>query len=377
MISFLNKKIPKQYSFLNWFKGLVSGQIKKYFFKFAKIFYTNIYTPNIVKPKKGKLLIVSEVGGLGDAILFRRVLEGIKNNYEIYLLTKNYHFPVYQDIIPADKLIKISGLADFFKTSKKLSKEKFDILLLHELSVASFLSTLIYFRKIPFKIGIFSDQGEGFLNKNFRNQDYKNVLELYSASASYLGGQYKLYSFEKYQNAPKTNQVLIHIGSNSLCKNWRIANFLEFFQMLDKVKIKYKIIGSDSDFKVLGASLKEFKQKVLVIKSFDELVTEIAQSEIILCHNTSVLHLAFALGVKTVSLNSKSNYDWWNPYKDFPGRRHFAFKASDKECGYSQHIKTLLIERKKYGCSLFDSIEPQAVFNVVQKLINIINPFGG
>ena len=369
MFSFLNKKIPKQYSFMGWLKGLISSQIKKWFFKFATILYPWLYI-NSEKPPKGKMLIISEVGGLGDAILFRRVIEGIKNNYDIYLLTKNYHYPIYQDILMENKLIKIDSLINFFKISKKLSAENFDLLLLHELSIVSFLIVFLYFRKIPFKIGVFADQGRNFLNKSFKAQDFKNILEIYSDLTSYLDGRYKLYSFEKYQNLSKTNQLLIHIGSNSLCKNWRINNFLELFRMLDKSGIKYKIVGNDSDFKILRKFLKEFKTKTQIIKSFEELAKETAQSELVLCHNTSILHLAFALKTKTISLNSKGNYDWWNPYKDFPDQRHFAFKASNKECGYGQHLKTLLIEKNQYGCSLFDSIKPKAVFDTVQKMIN-------
>ena len=139
--------------------------------------------------------------------------------------------------------------------------------------------------------------------------------------------------------------------------------------MLDKANIKYKIVGNESDFKIIGKFLNDFKTKTKIIKSFEELAKETAQSELILCHNTSILHLAFALGIKTISLNSKGNYDWWNPYKDFSDQQHFAFKASDKECGYSQHIKTLLIEKKQYGCSLFDSVKPRAVFEVIEKML--------
>jgi len=369
MLSFLNKKIPKQYSFISWLKGFISGQMKKWFLKFAKILYPWLYI-NSEKPLEGKMLIISEVGGLGDAILFRRAIEGIKNNYDIYLLTKNYHCPVYQDILTGNKLIKIDGLINFFKISKKLSAEDFDLLLLHGLSIVSFLIVFFYFRKIPFKIGLFADQGKDFLNKSFNAHDFKNVLEAYSNLSSYLNSQYKLYSFEKYQNFPKTNQLLIHIGSNSLCKNWRINNFIKLFRMLDKSNIKYKIIGSNSDFKILEKFLKEFKTKTQTIKSFEELAKETAKSELVLCHNTSILHLAFTLKIKTISLNSKGNHDWWNPYKDFSDQHHFAFKASDKECGYGQHIKTLLMEKGEYGCSLFDSIKPKEVFDIIQKMIN-------
>ena len=372
MLSFLNKKIPRQYSFLNWIKGLISGQIKKIFFKFAKIFYSKIYTPDATKPIKGKLLIISEVGGLGDAILFRRTVEAIKNNYDIYLITKKYHLPVYEHIIPKEKIFVINNFSHFFQIAKKLKGENFNLLLLHELSIVSFVVTLIFFKKIPFKIGIFTNQAKGFLNKNFNAQDYKNVLALYSDITAYLNGKYKLYSFNEYKknSSEKTNQVLIHIGSHSLCKNWRIANFLELFRILNKTNIKYKIIGNNDDLIILGKFLKEFKTKIKIIESFDELAKEIVSSELVLCHNTSILHLAFALDVKTISFNSKGNYAWWNPYKDFPGHKHYAFNASNKECGYPQQIKSLLIEKNKYGCSLFDSIKPQKVFLIIKKMLN-------
>ncbi len=371
MFSIKKKKIPRQYSFINWVKGLISGQIKKYFFKFARIFYSKIYTPNITKPISGKLLIISEVGGLGDAILFRRTLEAIKNNYDIYLITKKYHLPVYEHIIPK-KIFVANSFSHFFRIARKLKKENFDLLLLHELSIVSFIITLIFFKKITFKIGVFTDHAKEFLNKNFNAQDYKNVLNLYSDLTAYLGSQYKLYSFDEYKQFPiqKNNQVLVHIGSHSLCKNWRIKNFIELFKMFDKVNIKYKVIGNNQDLEILKNFSNQLSVKPIITKSFDELAKMILCSEVVICHNTSILHLAFALDIKTISFNSKGNYIWWNPYKDFSEHKHYAFNASDKECGYSQQIKSLLIKKNQYGCSLFDSIKPEAVFAIAQKMIN-------
>ncbi len=372
MLSFLNKKIPRQYSFINWTKGLIGSQIKRYFLRFVKIFYSKIYTPGATKPTKGKLLIISEVGGLGDAILFRRTVEAIRNNYDIYLITKQYHLPVYKDIIPKEKIFTANNLLHLFNIAKRLKKENFNLLFLHELSVASFAITLFFFKDIPFKIGAFAEQGKGFLNKNLIASDYKNVLDLYSDLTRYLGGQYKLHSFDEYKQPliQKNNQVLIHIGSGSLCKNWRIRNFIELFKMFDGANINYKIIGNKQDLEIIKNFSNQLDIKPIIIKSFDELVKMILNSEIVICHNTSILHLAFALDIKTISFNSKGGYTWWNPYKDFPDHRHYAFNASNKECGYSQQIKSLLIEKNKYGCSLFDSIKPQEVFLIVKKMLN-------
>ncbi len=372
MISFLNKKVPRQYSIFGWLNGLIGSQIKKYFFKSVKIFYPLIYSPNSKKPKHGKLLIISEVGGLGDAIMFRRTLEAVKNNYDIILITKKYHLPAYRGVISEKNLLIADSLIHFFRLAKKIKEEKFDALFLHELSIVSFLAVLLFFRNIPYKIGVFANQGKGFLNESFNAQNYKNVLDLYSDLASYLGGQYKIYSFEEFKRpVEKTNQVLIHIGSGSLCKNWRIKNFLELFQMLDKTNIQYKIIGNATDIKLIKKYLYQLKNKPIITESFDELIKLILDSKVVICHNTSILHLALTLKTKTISFNSKSNYNWWNPYKDIDKNNHFAFVASlNTDCGYLQHIKSLVMERNQYGCSLFDSIKPHEVFKIVQKMLN-------
>ena len=62
MLSFLNKKFRDNILF-KLDKGLIGAKVKN-IFKFAKIFYSKIYTPDATKPIKGKLLIISEVGGL-------------------------------------------------------------------------------------------------------------------------------------------------------------------------------------------------------------------------------------------------------------------------------------------------------------------------
>lgn len=372
MLDLFNKRGARQYSLASYAKGLFTSQTRRIFFKFAKIFYRQIHTPNTTKPKKGRMLIISEADGLGDAILFRRTLEAIKNDYDIYLITKKYHVPAYKKIVDADHLFVAGSFFHFFKIAKKLKEKNFDLLLLHAFNIRSFIVTMIFFKKIPFKIGIFADQAKKFLNKAFDAVDYQNVIDIYSDLTSYLGGSYKLRSFDEYKHLPikKTNQVLVHIGSGSLCKNWRIKNFIELFQMFDSSGIIYKVIGSEQDLSLIKKFSDQMSIKPVKIGSFSELVEMILNSEVVICHNTSILHLSFALGVKTISFNSKSNYDWWNPYKNLPNNEHYAFKASNKECGYSQQVKSLLLEKNKCGCSLFDSITPSAVFKEVQKMIS-------
>ena len=348
------------------------GWVKKYFFKIAKISYPLIHIPNTKKPEKGKILIISEVGGLGDAILFRRVLEAIKEKYDIYLITRRYHLPAYEDIIKKENLFIVTSTSQLFQVSKRLKKEGVDILLLHGLSIISFVTTFIFFRKIGYKIGIFAEQAKGFLNKSFIAENYDNVLDIYADLTSYLGGTYSLLSFDKYKHYPiqKTTQVSVYIGSGSLCKNWRIKNFIELFKLFDGAGIKYAIIGSTQDLEIVKPFLNQFPIRPTVIDSFLELTESILGSQVVICHNTSILHLAVALGTKTISFNSKSNYTWWNPSKNFPTKEHIAFKASDRECGYSQQFKSLLLHKNKCGCSLFDSIKPEMVFTAVNQLLS-------
>ncbi len=368
MFSHFNKRTSQQYSLASYSLAFTAGRLKKYFFKLVGALYPFLYVRS-EKPPAGKMLVISEVGGLGDAILFRRTLEGVRNRYDVNILTKAYHRPVYRNVVPANRLIEVDGSMGLFKVCRKLSRERIDILVLHEISIASFLATFFYFRRVPFKLGIFADEGAGFLNKTFRARDYKNVLDLYTDLTVYLGGTYRLYSFDEYRSLPKTNEILVHLGSGSLCKNWRIANFLELFRKLDDARLKYLVIGSNEDLAAVGKFTKAAGVRTVAVNSFEQLARLIAGSELVICHNTSVLHLAFALGIKTISFNSKSNYGWWNPYKDLPDHRHFAFKASDEECGYGQQIRSLLIEKNKYGCSLFDSIKPDEVLRVAKEML--------
>lgn len=369
-MALLKSQIKRRDSLVSWLGGLLYGKFSSIFFKLVNVFYKRPYFASEPLNIK-KLLIVSDVDGLGDAILFRRVLESIIDKYEIFLLIKPYHLSVYKDIISKDHIFLIENTASLFFYLNKFRKYNFDCLLLHRVSIRSFLGSLLFFRKIK-KIGVFVPQGLKF-NKNFNAEEYKNVLELYINLASYLGGNYKFYSFNSLKRTDvQSLDAFIHIGSGSLCKNWRIKNFINLAKMFNQAGISYKIVGGELDFKIFSKSKYKDQLKIIIPKSFEELAGLVSVSKLVICHNTSILHLAATLGVSTISLNCDRDYNWWDSYKNSPyfKEQHIAFNAQiGKTCGYKEQITSLFLEKKQYGCPLFDFIKPESIFQASLKLL--------
>jgi len=304
---------------------------------------------NISNIKNNKVLFISNVNGLGDAIMLRGVLKSfIDDGYEITLITKKYHKDAFYDLN-----IKNIFLWD------DLENIKFDE---YNLAIGHHKDYLTYkvLLEIPAKnkyIINSQDEFKDFIIINTKNKP-NNIWEVYDNFLSQFGYQYNLIDFKENKelfnklNLEKDNYIAIHIGSGSLCKNWGIENFINLSKELDKLKIDYYFLAGPFEKDILD---KYQLDNIVSNLEFSKLIEVVRNAKMVVCHGTSILHLSVTVGTPTISINSTYDYRFWHPYKELVQYKdkHIALTSkSSTECSKYRRLIDFGLGLNKDGCPI-------------------------
>lgn len=309
-----------------------------------------------------RVLVVSEVNGLGDAILFRRLLEPLSAQTELTLSAKGYHHDVYREFLAASRFHRNDTAYGAILPPGCQVARDYDMLLLHGYSLRNALLCWRYGHRLP-TVGILFPAHHGAAAV-FEQNAHANVLELYRAAASQVG----ITLLERYpapapRPAPQRD-VLIHLGSSSAVKNWCFANFVRLNALLLQRGLTCQFIGGAGDIAYLDGYCDWRALGVQCVTTYAELRDRVLGSRVVVCHNTAVLHLAAAYGVPTVSINRARDYRWWHPYRDCP--EHVALTAGQelrRDVAYTRNV--LVHYRAAGGNPMFDVIRPETVAEAV------------
>lgn len=105
---------------------------------------------------------------------------------------------------------------------------------------------------------------------------------------------------------------LIHVGARLPEKRWSLDKFQELAEnYLEKNKREWVCLGLEEHNGESPAFLNQHKQGM---SSWADLVSLMTQVDAVLCHDTSVAHLASAMGKRVVTLFGKMPPCWFAPY---------------------------------------------------------------
>jgi ADP-heptose:LPS heptosyltransferase len=308
-------------------------------------------------------VVVSESIGLGDAILLRRLLEPLSKVAHVRVAARRYHAPLYAEYVPPEDYRANDDR--YLGSVPKAWLQEADCLILHAQSVRSSLLCARWSREIP-TLGVLFGQGFG-AGHCFPERDYPHVLAAYQAAADCLGVP-MLERFVEEAPVAKSADVLIHLGSNTPCKNWCLAHFVELDRRLAEAGVQHRFVAGRGDIAFLRQSRDWGKLEVSCPASYTEFRDVIRGARVVVCHNTSVLHLAAAYDVPTVSINHPYDYRWWHPYREDP--RHIAFTAGEESTRDAAEKWDVLVRHRALGGNRrFDPILPSHVCEAVLNLL--------
>jgi ADP-heptose:LPS heptosyltransferase len=293
-------------SFREWFENLQKNRKSRKNVELLK------YKKNYIQTDISKnILFISDVGGLGDAIMLRGVLENfIKGGYIITLVTKPYHIKAYSGL-------NINSIMTW-KDIGALKENSFNMIIGHHLNDNTY--KLLLKTKASKKYIINTKETLADVITINSTKAVKNIWDIYNNFLENFGYRYKLldfevnsdFSLEKY-NLLQKNYIAIHIGSSSLCRNWGVENFMQLSNELNKLNINHIFIAGPFEKNLL----EQYKTDNIISNlDFLELVEIIRNAKLVICHGTSILHLGVTVNTPTISINGTRDYNFWHPYKD-------------------------------------------------------------
>ena len=312
-----------------------------------------------------KKVLIVKLNRLGDTVCFLPTINIIRKAWpqaHLTLLTTN----IGKELIEGSNIVDELWVADinevkifsgFLQWLKIIKRSRFDIAIASSDS-SSFVSLLFYLSSISLRVG-FTNPKLGFLfNQKIPFSAKITHLELNLQIAKSLELPFdrdrpypcitipekdKTELLDKISNNRKLSDVpfvVLHIGSNRPSHRWFIDRNAEVVRFLaDKHSMKIVCVGGKEE-KALVSSLRKLINNQCIIDLCSEtnvkqLIYVISLAKLFIGHSSGPLHVAYMLGIPTVSLWGASSLAIWGPV--FDKEKHICIKA-DLDCLHCEQI---------------------------------------
>ena len=286
-----------------------------------------------------KILVVSNTG-LGDTILSTPAIITLKKSFpemHITFMTQNKIFPLFKDFEYVDDVeIYKSGFFNQISIILKLRKREIDtIFLFHSNGPEDIFFSILSGASNIFKMTDNLDHEFKECFSNMPNSKHQHDIEkkldlvrVFNPKVIYK----RLHIPNKFNDSIgffEKDKDFIHIGfqlgAQDNYKIWPINNFIQLASKLCKEPKKFKFV-------LLGATKNEIRlaeefchslnnpESVVNIcgkSKIDELPSIVNDIDLLVTNDTGTLHLAIALGIKTISLFGPTNLNEFGPYQDY------------------------------------------------------------
>lgn len=346
--------------------------------------------------KKLKILIVRP-DKIGDVVLSTPVLEALKHSYpesEIHFLVRDLTVPIVRHNAHITRVITYrptsvhKGITGFFRLWRAILREKYDVALV--LQVQAKPSLAIFFSRIPFRIGPFS-KWYSFLIFNKGKRQKRSTVGMHETDYNLmllrkLGIRVATRSFEPHitpdadskdrmrifvRNSFKWSNiediqpfVIVHPGMGGSALNWPEGYYIDLIKRLITQKIPVMITGSQNEKILVERVMQEALHGVTQLHNCSIFVGEnsdqglsdfiglLSLSKVVVAPSTGPLHIAVALGKRTVSFYPPIKVQSairWGPYSAFEDNHKVlvpdALCGQDYKCAGSKCFFYFCMER--------------------------------
>jgi len=376
----------KLFRFIDFYIGILLS--------FILYFINNLFfrKQNIIKDKFTNILII-KLSALGDTILLIPILRTLKENYpdsKISFICTTININAIKNCSYIDKLIlfdisgSIKNPIKIINFIFRLYKEKYELVIdfdqwLRISSIISFLSGA------KIRIG-FNTEGQYkhllFTNTIKHNRQAHEIdcffdlirplkinitnknLEFNIPETGKLDVETIL---DEYNINPNDFIILICPGvpEHGWQRQWPIENYAELCNSIKK-KYKCKILAVDTN-KFNLQKISELTSGTVIPLfdlSFITLAGIISKSNLVICNNSGIMHLASAIGTTVIALHGPTDYRKWGPY----GKNHNIIK-SNCECSPCLYLGF------EYKCNTRKCMESITVKEVLTAIDNLIYKF--
>lgn len=339
-----------------------------------------------------KNILVVKLNYLGDVIQFFPVLENLRmyfSNAHILLLTTRIGEEITRSqgvvdevmVFEPDDIKKPKG---FLKAFLQLRRRSFDIAITSQ-DTSSYVALLLLLCGIPVRVG-FSSAKAGFLyniciRTGSRHACIKDlgVLERIGVGRVplrrpnfRLSGKLLSKMKEVLKEGRTFEEALfigIHPGSKRRNRRWSISRFIELAEKIDDFcRANIVLLGTSQEEKLASDFISGFGEERVINLVGRTTVTElfhiVACLDLLICHDSGVMHVAFMVGTPTVSLWGPGSPEVWGPAWEH--NKH-SLVVTDSECRGCEDKK----DRCRYGETplCMERISVDKVFAAVKERI--------
>ncbi len=299
-------------------------------------------------PEKIKSIFFIKFAAIGDIVLLVPTIRLLRRNYpdaKITFLCTELNVSMVNRIPYLDEVISINvyeflkNIFKFIKFIRFLREKEYDLVIDGE--QWSRIDTIITaFMRHKFLIGykIENQYKHYFFDvtaEHLRTRhEVENFLALLAPLGIYpvneedkqleftLSPEEVKFAEEFWKNEKLKDKyvIIFHpgFGTNGYARDWSNDNFIDLGKKItsDFPFVKIIVTGNVNDFsmcKKIADGIKS-NSSIFVQKNLGNALSIIKYSDVIICGNTGILHLAASLGTKIISLNGPSNPKIWGAY---------------------------------------------------------------
>jgi len=285
-----------------------------------------------------KILLVRN-DNIGDLICTTPAIEALRKKYpnsQIDIVVNSYNYSAIHNNPFVDKIYcytkpkhkksfldKVKAALGKTKILWEIRKENYDVVVVFRSGYSKSAELFSNITNATYKVGVKNQKGKDNFNIHIPVCNTKHEVEFcfdclepfgvkYNSENTYFYTPKK--SIEKYQQYK--DHILFHISSRVKENTYPKEKFKEIIDTLQMPNIL--ISAEPKDIENAKWIEQNTNAKFIQASSFEDLSGLIANMKLFVTLDGGAMHVAPALGVKTISISGKTNMDKWYPwgYKD-------------------------------------------------------------
>lgn len=286
----------------------------------------------------GKKILLVRNDNLGDLVCTTPAIEALRKKYpnnQIDIVVNSYNYSAIYKNPFVDKIYcytkpkhkkkiseKIKAALGKLKILWQIKKENYDIVIVFRSGYSKSAELFSNITNAKYKIGVKNKKGNDNFNiyvpfhSNMHEVEFcfecvkaLNVFHNEEKTIYFLDNK-KTDNFKSYNDI-----VLFHISARMKNNKMSLKKLKTVF---DNINIDFYITAEPQDIEMAKELSRKKNIKYIPTSSMDDLAQVISKSRMFITLEGGAMHIAPALGVKTIALFGVSNINRWHPwgYKD-------------------------------------------------------------